>query len=274
MDVIFEPERGIPFSIEVGFFDTVLEIKEKIQKYQNIPISTQALVFNGQVLQDDRDIEQCELLQDSRVQLYIADQDPQSGHDQHSPMVIEDSITPLTNKIKLNIKMPTSSSQTPLLVEMDLNDTVATLKENIQEMQSVQVNRLVLQYSGKELQDNRSLCDYEICDNADIDVFLRPTLLPPRVPRASKGKSKKMIVKVLSMCGTQKIYVEVNPWDNVGKIRKEIEELHKVLGFEVPEEYFFIHKQSVMEEDRSFRWHQVELGDTIEIFRGRVTSGS
>jgi hypothetical protein len=41
MDVIFEPLRGRPFSIEVGFFDSVLEIKEKIQKYQAIPITKQ-----------------------------------------------------------------------------------------------------------------------------------------------------------------------------------------------------------------------------------------
>ncbi|KAL0423313.1 UNVERIFIED_CONTAM: hypothetical protein Sradi_0866100 [Sesamum radiatum] len=39
MDVIFQPSRGSPFYIEVGYFDTVLEIKEKIQKDQSIPIS-------------------------------------------------------------------------------------------------------------------------------------------------------------------------------------------------------------------------------------------
>uniref|UniRef100_A0A0A0KHW3 Ubiquitin-like domain-containing protein n=1 Tax=Cucumis sativus TaxID=3659 RepID=A0A0A0KHW3_CUCSA len=72
MDVILVPEKGDTFGIEVGYFDTVLEIKEKIEKYQGIPIPKQTLIFNGRILQDDRDVEFCEILQHSRIQLVVA----------------------------------------------------------------------------------------------------------------------------------------------------------------------------------------------------------
>lgn len=49
MDVIFETSKGRQFTIEVGFFDTVLEMKEKIQKYKGFPIAQQTLVLNDQV---------------------------------------------------------------------------------------------------------------------------------------------------------------------------------------------------------------------------------
>lgn len=49
MDVVFETSKGRQFAIEVGFFDTVLEMKEKIQKYEGFPVAQQTLVFKDQV---------------------------------------------------------------------------------------------------------------------------------------------------------------------------------------------------------------------------------
>jgi hypothetical protein len=96
MDVIFEPQRGRPFSIEVGFFDTVLEIKEKIQKYHAIPISKQKLIFNGNVLQDNRNVEHCNILQSSHIQLIVSPEFDKSATEIES--------LPLSKKIQLNIK--------------------------------------------------------------------------------------------------------------------------------------------------------------------------
>ncbi|KAK3433378.1 hypothetical protein EUGRSUZ_D00805 [Eucalyptus grandis] len=50
MDVFFGPQEGSPFRIQIGFHDTVLEIKEKIEKHQEIPIYRQTFVFNDEAL--------------------------------------------------------------------------------------------------------------------------------------------------------------------------------------------------------------------------------
>ena len=144
MDVIFEPQRGRPFSIEVGFFDTVLEIKEKIQKYHAIPISKQKLIFNGNVLQDNRNVEHCNILQSSHILLVVSPEFDKSATEIES--------LPLSKKIQLNIKTPTFKFHAPL--QMDVNDTILRLKEKIQEMEALPINRLAIHSGGTELQDH------------------------------------------------------------------------------------------------------------------------
>ncbi|XAR73600.1 hypothetical protein NMG60_11007621 [Bertholletia excelsa] len=165
MDLFFEPTRGVrPFEMEVGFFDTVSEIKDKIEKKQGIPSSKQTLVFDGEALPDNLNIHSSLILDRSRIQLVVTAEDPPSP-------------------------------------------------------------------------------------------------------------AKKLRVMVMSKCGSRKIPVEVNVWDNVGELRKELERVHQRLRFPLPEDgYFFIHKQNVMEEDQTFQWHQVAQGDSIEIFNGSVTT--
>ena len=131
------------------------------------------------------------------------------------------------------------------------------------------MNRMVLHCRGVELQDNRCLRDYGLCDRSEIDVGIKAAL-----PGGGSG-SKKLKLIVMSKCGTKKVPVEVNPSDNVGELRKELEKLDHRFQFHLPPEgYFFIYKQSVMDDDRSFRWHCVGQGDTVEIFNGCVTGGS
>ena len=176
-------------------------------------------------------------------------------------------------------------------LEMEVTDTVGKLKEKIQEMEAVPVNRLMIHSSGAELQDHRSLCECEISENSDIDVSFRPSptaaspaamaaLSPSPGPGLGLGPttllgSKKLKLLVLPKCGTKKIPVEMNASDNVGELRKELQKLQEKLQFSLPQEgYFFIYKQNVMDDDRSFRWHHVGQGDTIEVFNGSVTGGS
>ncbi|CAH8386702.1 unnamed protein product [Eruca vesicaria subsp. sativa] len=47
----------------------MMYIKQKIEKYQRIPVSEQTLFFQGKVLQDDHDIEQCAILNNSHLQI-------------------------------------------------------------------------------------------------------------------------------------------------------------------------------------------------------------
>ncbi|XP_027367586.1 ubiquitin domain-containing protein 7SL RNA1-like [Abrus precatorius] len=268
MDVIFELQRGRSFTIEIGFFDTIFEIKEKVQKYQGIPTSTQTLILNGQVLQDNDDVWKCEILHNTRINLQVS---PDSDKTEDSVAVTP----PPTKKIHLNVKTNPSKTQVVPL-EVDVNDTVLRLKEKIHEIETVAVpvNRLLLHATttGTELQDHQALRDCDFSDSGEIDVSLRPS---PTTTSSGGGGSKKLKLMVLPKSGTKKVPVEMNASDNVGELRKELQKLHQRLQFHLPQDgYFFIYKQNVMDDDRSFRWHHVGQGDTIEIFNGSVTGGS
>ena len=118
----------------------------------------------------------------------------------------------------------------------------------------------MLYSSGSELQDHWSLEQAGLSDSSEIDVgFMAGT------GGGSCFKKLKVVVG-LPRCGGKKTAVEVNGSDKVGVLRMELDKLQKCLKFYLPKDgYYFIHKEHVMDEDRSFRWHHVGQGDAIEI---------
>ncbi|KAM1347797.1 hypothetical protein ACFX2H_036684 [Malus domestica] len=129
MDVNFELRRGKYFTIEVGYFDTVLEIKEKVQKYQGIPISHQTLVFNGQVLNDKRDVAYCEIYNNSSIQLLIAFEFDKSMNNScnNNEKAAEDK----HKKIQLNVKTPTSKIHVPIEMDLETSCTIIVRCTNV-----------------------------------------------------------------------------------------------------------------------------------------------
>ncbi|CAF1916519.1 unnamed protein product [Brassica napus] len=210
---IFNGSRGLQFSIEVGYFDTVLEIKEKVEKFQRIPVSKQTLFFQGNVLQENLDIEQCQILHNSRLQLLIC---TPSTDQSASTLVFKTDQSP-----------PSNSTEQIITVHQDPS----------------------VMMSGSNHNNNNN--------------------------NNNNNSTKKLRVMVSLKCGTRKFPVEVNACDKVGELRKELANIQQRFRFNLPQEgYFFIHKQNVMGDDRSFRWHRVDHGDNIDIFNGSVSGGS
>ncbi|XP_049380501.1 ubiquitin domain-containing protein 7SL RNA2-like [Solanum stenotomum] len=275
MDVFIQPTKGRSFAIEVGYFDTILEIKDKIQRDQGIPIPKQTLIFKGNVLDDHLNVHYSDILDRSHIQLVV-----ESEPDKNNVVKTEPSPSSLTRKIQLLLKMP--MSKLGVALEVDVTDSVRRVKERIHDMEGVHVSKLVMHANGIELIDHQTLQEYGLIDNSEINVSIRPstimvsaptttTITSSGLPMNSNGNGlKKLRIMVLSKCGTNKIPIEINPSDNVGHLKKELQKLE----LELPQEgYFFIYKQNVMDDDRSFRWHHVCQGDTIEIFNGSVTGG-
>ncbi|XP_013624090.1 PREDICTED: uncharacterized protein LOC106330080 [Brassica oleracea var. oleracea] len=63
-----------------------------------------------------------------------------------------------------------------------------------------------------------------------------------------------------------KFLVDVNESDNVEELKKELEYLLDLHA----EGYFLLHKERVLDDDKSFSMNRVANGDTIEIFPGPV----
>ncbi|KAL1188327.1 Ubiquitin domain-containing protein 7SL RNA1 [Cardamine amara subsp. amara] len=83
---------GSSFEIEVDKSDTLLLVKQKIEKSQNIPVSKQFLAVNGVViLRDDLNVEQCQIVQESRLQVFISPEQKNPNH--NNDQVIQTSST-------------------------------------------------------------------------------------------------------------------------------------------------------------------------------------
>ncbi|KAL7590055.1 hypothetical protein Lser_V15G39716 [Lactuca serriola] len=312
MDLYFEIEKGMPFCIEVGYFDTMKEIKEKVTKYHGIPVHEQTLMFKGRILPDDLNIHNSNIFDSSHLKLMInsptisttTTTSPTTDPQQPPPHITTTAITITKVKIEETFSPASCSSSQKIklflktfgvAIEMDPNDSVLKLKEKINEMEGIPFSRMIIHANGNELHDHKTLHECQIVDGSEVEITLKPPTPTPTMTITTttttttatalcnlsmnlmghNNCSKKLKVNVMSKCG-DKITLEVNPLSNVGELRKELQKVRSQgVGFRLPEEgYFFIYKQNVMEEDQSFRWHQVAQGDTIEIFNGCVTGGS
>ncbi|KAG7557804.1 Ubiquitin domain [Arabidopsis suecica] len=117
MNVLIDTESGSTFSINVDFWETVLTIKEKIEKSQGIPVAKQTLYFQGKVLQDHVDKFDCQLLLDSRLLLYIS---PEDNPNQNNDQMLIDSATgkKITKVVARRIHNEYSSGPAYSLVEL------------------------------------------------------------------------------------------------------------------------------------------------------------
>ncbi|CAE6139286.1 unnamed protein product [Arabidopsis arenosa] len=117
MNVLIDTESGSSFSITVDFWETVLSIKEKIEKSQGIPASKQTLYFQGKVLQDHLPKFDCQLLLDSRLLLYIS---PEDNPNQNNDQMLIDSATgkKITKVVARRIHNEYSSGPAYSLVEL------------------------------------------------------------------------------------------------------------------------------------------------------------
>lgn len=98
----------------------------------------------------------------------------------------------------------------------------------------------------------------------------------PVKPRRFRRPPQRLRVMVLPHSPddepVSKVPVSVMANENVEELRKKLEKLREGNELKLPEKgYFFIHKQNVLDDDRSFLWNHVAHGDTIEIFPGHVT---
>uniref|UniRef100_J3MYJ6 Ubiquitin-like domain-containing protein n=1 Tax=Oryza brachyantha TaxID=4533 RepID=J3MYJ6_ORYBR len=84
-----------------------------------------------------------------------------------------------------------------------------------------------------------------------------------------RGRALRLRVNVVSRCGHWRAEIAVSARDEVSALREQLEE--RVFPLPLDGAYFFIHRQSVMDEGRSFEWHGVETGDEVVVFEGTVT---
>uniref|UniRef100_A0A7N0UCG6 Ubiquitin-like domain-containing protein n=1 Tax=Kalanchoe fedtschenkoi TaxID=63787 RepID=A0A7N0UCG6_KALFE len=185
---------------------------------------------------------------------------------------LEDASPSPSEKVQIRLRMPSPIS--PISIEMSQSDTFSKLKDKIHDLEHIPPHRVSLYHSHKELHDQIPVRDF---DGQEVGVSVKQSPTASFGSGASHGASSrnKLRLMVLPKNGTQRIPVEVNAGDCVGELRRELGRLQERMGFSLPAEgYFFIYKQNVMDDDQSFRWHDVGQGDTIEIFNGSVTGGS
>ncbi|KAL6873746.1 hypothetical protein ACP4OV_013828 [Aristida adscensionis] len=291
MDVTFETARGRRFTVEVWYFATVREVKEAIHRREGIPVASQRLFLAGRELDDDaRAAADYSVLQGSRLLLLLPEDTPAAAAAAAAPPAV---------------RVAVSAPAIGRTVALDLRaaDTVARLKELLQDRTdgAAAAARTALFFGKAEMEDGKALAEYgpPVDGMMEVAAVVRQPSAPAGAaagggagspnsknnqppPPPPQQQQQRMAVKL--QWGSKAVALEVGAMDAVRDLRREVERAAPQLR--LPERdggggggggghgYFFVYKRSVMEEDRTLRWHDVKSGDTIEIFNGSVTGGA
>ena len=135
------------YNLDVQPDNTIEEVKSRIQSKEGISSAEQRLYFDGKCLRDDRTLASYNIHNGSTVQLVFR----------------------LRGGFQLFIKI---LGGTTITITVDNENTIEEIKEKIYEMKmvSVEPHEQHLIYAGKQLQDNRTLADYQIPANSSIQL--------------------------------------------------------------------------------------------------------
>ncbi|KAJ6683487.1 hypothetical protein OIU85_007200 [Salix viminalis] len=173
---------------------------------------------------------------------------------------------PLFSSYCRKIQIIVKFSARQINIDVDRTDTVRSLKEKIHLFDGTPIKRMSLFFSGVELdEDFRNLSEYGIHEFSEIVVFLK-TMSRAR----DDPPSRKLSVAVqTSSCllNSARIPVEMKDSGTVNEMRQLLLS-RKILP---QDDYLFIHKQRIMRENCSLRWHGVDNGDILYVFKGTVS---
>ncbi|PIN14933.1 Ubiquitin-like protein [Handroanthus impetiginosus] len=243
--------KGCQFSMEVGPQEPILEIKRKIQQFLGIPIDSQTLTVCDWELVDGLDLADYPLISEG-TKMHLST--PQSPPPEF----------PQTTTMKITVKF----SSRKIEIDVDKTDTVRSLKEKIHIVDATPIKRMTLFFRGSEMGDDfRSLSEYGMEESSEVVVFLK------NMNRAMADPPSRRLAVVVqtasSLMNAARIPVEMNDTSRVEELRRLLVERRIV----PVDEYIFIHKQRIMREDCSLRWHGVENGDYLYVFKGTVSRG-